>query len=564
MRPKLLTLALAATLALPACAAGQSAAKPPVPTPPAAQGLSEPMLYEFLLGEIALQRGDARLAAQTYLDLARRTGDARVARRAVEVANQAQLPDLALEAARTWEKLEPESPQALQVVAVLLIAAKRVDEAEPYLHRLLSSEGVNLESGFMQLNRLLAGNPDKASNLRVVRKLAARHPALPQAHFAIAQAAYVADDDEAALAAIRDAAALRPDWEVAALFEAQVLQKRSPAAAAERLAAFLERNPESREVRMNYARALVLDKRYDEARQQYQAMLAASPGNTEVIYAVGLLAFQLKDYPVAEENMKRLLGMGYRDGNGVRYLLGQMAEEQKHWPEAIKWYESIADGDHLLPARMRAAGAIAKQGKLDEARGYLRKVAADHPEDQVQLLVAEAQLLRDANRHRDAFDMLDQALAKEPEQPELLYDLALTAEKLERFDLLESHLRKLIAVKPDHAHAYNALGYSLADRNTRLPEARKLIEKALELSPEDYFILDSLGWVQFREGDLKGAARTLRRAYAGRPDAEIGAHLGEVLWQLGERDEAHRIWQESFKSSPENETLRKTLQRLRR
>jgi Flp pilus assembly protein TadD len=256
--------------------------------------------------------------------------------------------------------------------------------------------------------------------------------------------------------------------------------------------------------------------------------------------------------------------MGYRDGNGVRYLLGQMAEEQKHWPEAIKWYESIADGDHLLPARMRAAGAIAKQGKLDEARGYLRKVAADHPEDQVQLLVAEAQLLRDANRHRDAFDMLDQALAKEPEQPELLYDLALTAEKLERFDLLESHLRKLIAVKPDHAHAYNALGYSLADRNLRLPEARKLVEKALELSPEDYFILDSLGWVQFREGDLKGAARTLRRAYAGRPDAEIGAHLGEVLWQLGERDEADRIWQESLKSSPENETLRKTLQRLRR
>jgi Flp pilus assembly protein TadD len=522
------------------------------------------MLYEFLLGEIALQRGDARLAAQTYLDLARRTGDARVARRAVEVANQAQLPALALEAAQTWEKLEPESPQALQVVAVLLIGAKRVDEAEPYLHRLLSSEGVNLESGFMQLNRLLAGNPDKASNLRVVRKLAARHPALPQAHFAIAQAAYVADDDEAALAAIRDAAALRPDWEVAALFEAQVLQKRSPAAAAERLGQFLERNPQSREVRMNYARALVLDKRYDEARKQYQAMLAASPGNTEVIYAVGLLAFQLKDYPVAEENMKRLLGMGYRDGNGVRYLLGQMAEEQKHWPEAIKWYESIEDGDHLLPARMRAAGAIAKQGKLDEARGYLRNVAADRPEDQVQLLVAEAQLLRDANRHRDAFDMLDQALAKEPEQPELLYDLALTAEKLERFDLLESHLRKLIAVKPDHAHAYNALGYSLADRNTRLPEARKLIEKALELSPEDYFILDSLGWVQFREGDLKGAARTLRRAYGGRPDAEIGAHLGEVLWQLGEREEADRIWQESLKSSPENETLRKTLQRLRR
>lgn len=314
---------------------------------------------------------------------------------------------------------------------------------------------------------------------------------------------------------------------------------------------------------MNYARALVLDKRFPEARKQFEAVLAASPGNTEVIYAVGLLAFQLKDYPVAEENMKRLLGMGYRDANGVRYLLGQMAEEQKLWPDAIKWYETIKSGDHVLPARMRTAGAIAKQGRLDEARSFLRRVGADHPGEQVQLLVAEAQLLRDANRHGDAFAMLDEALAKEPEQPELLYDLALTAEKLERYDVLESHLRKLIQVKPDHAHAYNALGYSFADRNTRLPEARKLVEKALELAPEDYFIMDSLGWVQYREGDLKSAAATLRRAYAGRPDAEIGAHLGEVLWRLGERGEAERVWQESLKTAPENDTLRKTIKRLR-
>src|SRR6185436_16461502 len=171
---------------------------------------------------------------------------------------------------------------------------------------------------------------------------------------------------------------------------------------------------------------------------------------------------------------------------------------------------------------------------------------------------------RDANRHRDAFKLLSDALANDPEQPDLLYDLALTAEKLERFDLLETHLRKLMKLKPDHAHAYNALGYSFAERNTRLPEARKLIEKAIELAPEDFFIVDSLGWVQYREGDLKTAADTLRRAYGGRPDAEIGAHLGEVLWVMGERKEADRIWQESLKSAPENETLLKTIKRLRK
>jgi Flp pilus assembly protein TadD len=551
MRHRLQRLALAAALFF----AGGVAAQP--------GELSEPTLYEFLLGEIAQQRGDAKLAAQTFLDLARRTGDARIARRAVEIANQARLPELALQAAKTWQKIEPQSPQAIQVVAALLIANKRVDEAEPYLQKLLAAEGVNLENGFLQLGRLLAGNPDKKSNLRVVRKLAAKHPQLAQAHFAIAQAAAAAGDDDAALAAIRRAAALRPDWDLAALFEAQLLQKHSSAAAAKRLGEFVERNPDSREARMNYARALVLDKRFDAAREQFQAVLAANPGNTEVIYAVGLLAFQVKDYAVAEQNMKRLLGMGYRDTNGVRYLLGQMAEEQKHWSDAIQWYDSIQEGDHLLPARMRTAGAIAKQGKLDAARAFLRSVSADHPGERVQLLVAEAQLLRDANRPGDAFALLDEALAKEPEQPELLYDLALTAEKLQRYDLLEANLRKLIAVKPDHAHAYNALGYSFAERNTRLAEARKLIEKALELSPDDYFIIDSLGWVQYREGDLKGAAATLRRAYAGRPDAEIGAHLGEVLWQLGERDEADRVWRESLKAAPENETLLKTLKRLK-
>ncbi len=416
----------------------------------------------------------------------------------------------------------------------------------------------------MQLNRLLAGNPDKASNLRVVRKLAERHPQLAQAQFAIAQAALAAGDDAAALAAIRQAAALRPEWEMAAIFEAQILQKRSPAEAAKSLGAFIERNPTAREARLNYARTLVLDKRYPEARKQFEALLAANPGNTDVIYAVGLLAFQLKDFPVAEENMKRLLGLSYRDPNGVKYLLGQIAEEQKQWPRAIEWYKQIEDGDHALAARMRTANAIAKQGRLDEARAFLRRIETENAGEQVQLVVAEAQLLREADRHRDAYDMLGQALQKDPDQPELLYDYALTAEKLERFDVLESKLRKLIEVRPDHAHAYNALGYSFAERNTRLPEARKLIERALELAPEDYFIIDSLGWVLYRQGDLKGAATQLRRAYDGRPDAEIGAHLGEVLWVMGERAEADRIWKESLDSSPENETLLKTIKRVKR
>jgi tetratricopeptide (TPR) repeat protein len=526
------------------------------------QELTEPLLYEMLLAEIALQRGNPALAAQTYADLAKRTRDPRIARRAVEVANIAGTPQLALDAARIWHQADADSVQALQTLTALLVNARKVDEAEPYLAKLLDRDGDAAAGGFMQLGRLLAGNPDKRANLRVVRALAARHPELAQAQLAIAQAALAAEDDAAALEAARRAAALRPGWDAAAIYEAQILQRKSGELAARSLAAFLEQYPKAREARLAYARLLSGERRYAEARVEFEKLLAAFPDNADVRYAVGLLAMQLKDYATAEASLKQLLAMDFRDPHGVRFMLGQAAEEQKKWQEALKWYDSIPSGDHYLPSRLRIANVMGKQGKLEAARAYLRALDAEG-EQGVQVLIAEAQLLRDANQHRDAFELLGKALQAQPEQPELLYDHALTAEKLERFDVLEASLRMLIRLKPDYAHAYNALGYSYADRNLRLPEARKLIERALELAPEDFYIIDSMGWVLYRMGDLKGAAEHLRRAYLGRPDAEIGAHLGEVLWQMGERAEAERVWQEALKSNPENETLQKTLKRLR-
>ncbi|MSQ89109.1 MAG: tetratricopeptide repeat protein [Betaproteobacteria bacterium] len=537
------------------------AGKPPANLP--LQDLSAQMLYDFLLGEIAVQRGSPGLAAQTFLDLAKRTRDPRIARRAVEIANSARLPVLALESARLWHETDPTSAQALQTVTVLLVGAKRVDEVEPYLAKLFATDANAAANGFMQLGRLLATNADPATNLRLVRKLAERYPQLPQAHLALSQAAAAANDEPLALAEVRSAARLRPDWENAALYEAQLLQRRSPAEAAKRLAAFLDKYPDSREVRLSYARMLILDKRYPEARAEFESIVKRFPKDTEALYSVGLLAFQVKEYAVAEANLKRLLELGFRDANSVRYTLGQIAEEQKDWPRAIEWYQAIQRGEQALPARMRTANAIAKQGKLEEARAYLRGISVQNESQRAQLLVAEAVLLREANLHREAFELLGQALVKSPDQPELLYDHALTAEKLDRFDVLESSLKRLIQLKPDHAHAYNALGYSFAERNVRLPEAKQLIEKALEFAPADFFIIDSLGWVLYRMGDLKGAARELRRAWEGRPDGEIGAHLGEVLWALGQHDEARRIWQEALKVSPENESLQKTLKRFK-
>jgi Flp pilus assembly protein TadD len=543
----------------PAAAAGLSP-KPPAKLP--AQDLTKQLMYEFLLGEIAGQRGSEGLAAQTFVDLAKRTRDPRVARRAVEMAKAARMPQQALEAARVWTETDPESPFAQQEMAILLVSQKRVDDAESYLARLLGANATAAPNLFMQLARLLAINPDTKANLRVAQRLAAKHDALPQAHFAVAQSAQAANDEALALAEIRRAAVLRPDWDVAALYEAQLLQRRAPGEAVKRLAGYLEKYPDSRDVRLNYARMLVLDKRVPEARAELARIQERYKDDQDAIYAVGILAFQVKAYGIAEANMKRLLDMGYRDPNAARYTLGQIAEEQKDWGRAIDWYKGVVRGEYALSSRVRTANAIAKQGTLADARAYLRAVNVSGEPQRVQLLVAESQLLREANQHRAAFDLLGEALTKTPDNPDLLYDQALTAEKLDRFDVLESNLKRLIQVRPDHAHAYNALGYSFADRNIRLAEAKRLIEKALELAPNDYYIIDSMGWVLYRMGDLKGAAEQLRRAWEGRSDGEIGAHLGEVLWQLGERDEARRIWQEAQKQSPENETLQKTLKRF--
>jgi tetratricopeptide (TPR) repeat protein len=314
---------------------------------------------------------------------------------------------------------------------------------------------------------------------------------------------------------------------------------------------------------MSYARVLVAERRYPEARVEFQTLSKDFPDNVDVVFAVGVLSLQLQDYALAEANFKRLLLLPYREKNTVRLYLGQIAEEQKNYPEALRWYSEVAGGEQYLQAQSRYALVLNKQGNLEAARAHLRQVEVDSDQSRTQLLLTEAQMLRDANRTREAFDLIGGALSSMPDQPELLYDYAMLAEKLERMDLLEQNLKKLISLQPDHAHAYNALGYSLADRNLRLPEAQALIEKALQLAPDDPFIIDSMGWLLFRAGKNQQALEYLKKAYSVRPDPEIAAHLGEVLWASGERVEAERIWIEAVKKVPGNDALNSTIKRFK-
>lgn len=526
--------------------------------------LTPKLLYGFLLAEVAGQRGQVADAAEIYLDLARETRDPRIARRATEIALHSRRLDTALQAARIWRETDPDSTAARQAMIGLLAAVGQFDELKSALPPLLAAEPQFLARNLLHLNRLFSRGGDRKSVREIIDNVTAPHLNLPEAHYARAQAAFEARELPAARESINRALELRPSWEAAALFRAQLTEDRGEALMA--LGMFIAANPQAREARLAYARALAGDKRYVEARREFRILLeqsAADPAKSgDIVFAVAVLSLQLNDTQDAEKHLRRLVEIGHAEADKARFYLGQIAEDGKRWDEALKWFGEVGRGEHYLTARLQAANVMAKQGRLAAARQHLAASEAANPRERTQLLIGESQLLREAGRNADAHATLTAALAQQPDQPELLYEVALLAEKLGRVDELESRLRRLIEIKPDHAHALNALGYSLADRRIRLDEARSLIDRALELAPNDAFILDSKGWVLFRQGQSQAALDVLHQAFGIRPDPEIAAHLGEVLWSLGRQDEARRTWDKAIKEHPANEVLAETIKRL--
>jgi tetratricopeptide (TPR) repeat protein len=556
--------ALLLTLAS-ACAWAQVPAAQPAPVPAKAedrlpkQDLTGQILYQFLLAEMAAQRGQFALSAGAYLDLATSTRDPRIVRRAAEVAFHARQYDSALEAARLWLSLEPDSQQARQMLSTLLLASGRIGELAGSLARDLAAEAPRVGDALIRMVRAFTRYPDKLAVQRLFDQLTQPYLDLAEAHLVRAQAAVGAGDASRARSEIDRTLELRPAWELAALFKAELLPK--GAAQLDFLKAWLAANPDGLDVRLGYARGLVSEKRYEDARIEFRRLLSASPDNPDMLYAVGILSLQVNDTAEAEQHLKRFVEIGRGDLDPARFYLGQMADQAGRFEEALRWYDLVAAGEHAMPAKVRAAQVLLRQNKLDEARERLAAARATTPGDS-RLVVAEAQLLRDAGRHAEAFAFLAKALEVQPDQPELLYETALTAEKLGYVDVMERHLLRLIALKPDSAQAYNALGYSLADRNLRIDEAAQMIDKALSLTPDDPFILDSKGWVLFRQGKPVLALEALQKAYAQKPDAEIAAHIGEVLWALGRSGEALAVWREAAKAHPTNEVLAATIKRF--
>ena len=526
------------------------------------QELTAPILFDFLIGETALQRGNLDVAVNRYVKLARTTRDPRIAKRATEISLHAGNTFAAEQAATMWIQLEPDSVDARQTIAALLVNLGKLDAAQPHLEKLLATEKEGLGNAFMQLNQLLSRNSDKAATLQLIQQLSRPYKELPEVHFAISQAAWFANQHQLASDEMQRALALRPDWEIAAIHNGRILQRISINDASEFYRDYLKKYPESNEVRIAYTRVLISGNETDLAREQLQWLMDKNPDDAEIMLAAGLLATEMGDFDVTETSFKKALNLGYKDTNAVYFHLGQIYEETDRPEMAMESYRMVKSGGRHLPAQIRYADLLATKGYLEEAREHLQKLPAANDQQTAHLILAEAQILRKSKAHQEVFDLLDEGLKKLPDYPELLYDRALAADKLGKFKILEQDLRKLIRLKPDNAHAYNALGYSLAERGIQLPEALKLIRKAVELAPEDPYIMDSLGWVYYRMGNLTEGLNYLNLAFSARPDAEIAAHLGEVLWMQGAKDDAINIWRSALEKEPGNEVLLETLQRL--
>lgn len=583
---RLACLAMAATgfLTVPQTGSANPAAPAAAAAPETepSSRLDAPLFYQLLIGELELRQGDPATAYAVLLDAARRTREEPLFERAVEIALRAQAGNEALAAATAWRTAHPRSLNAVQAQARILLALNRLQALVEPLRTLIDLTPAAERAGAIaSLPRLFRGHPDTRQTLQVLQGVLmplADTPALrTPVQLALARALLQAGESPAALALAQDVARRQPSAPGPALL---ALEMAAEEPRAESLVKdYLEQPQAEPLVRLSYAQWLLSRQHHQPALAQLRQVVAALPDLAQAWFNLGAAALEAHESREAEQALQRYLtltesarvaapregseGFEDRTPSAARLMLSQLATDRGDFEAARKWLEPLDSAAMRLDVQTRRALILARQGRVEQARALVRAVPEQGAADATRKALAEAQVLRSVERWRDARTVLAQALERAPQDTDLLYELSLVLERLGRHEEMERQLRRIIELKPDHHHAHNALGYSLAERGIRLEEAHQLVSRALELAPADPFITDSLAWVAFRQGKLDRALELLRQAYQARPDVEIGAHLGEVLWASGEREEARRIWRQARQRDAKNRVLLETLQRLK-
>ncbi len=528
---------------------------------PKGKGLSTEVLQHLMVAEIAGQRGKLNVAVANYLQAAKLSQDAGVAERASRIAIFARKDRAALEAAKIWVQLAPEDAEAHQITAAMLVRAGDIEGALKHFEQVLSLSKKSEQKIFMLITSLLSKERDKNIALDIMKRLIDKHPESSSAYYAYANLALLTKEYEIANKAIDKALRLKKHWNEAAVLKATILHRlgKNDEAIAW-LAKELQQQPDNYTLRLYFARKLVDAKKYLAAYTEFKRVYSANK-NMTALYAMGLLANRMNKIELAEKHFTRLSDSGEHK-NEANFYLGQIREKQKDFSRAIDRYSKVQTGVYAFESRLRIIILLGKQGKVSQAREQVKNIKVNKPNEQVRLYIAEGEVLRENKMYLEALELYTDGLSAIPDNLDLLYARALVYEKLNRVDEAITDLRHIVKLDPQNIQTLNALGYTLVDKTDKVHEGMEYIQQAYQLRPTDPAIIDSMGWAYYRLGKLDKAVTYLKRAFALFNDAEVAAHLGEVLWMRGDKDEAKRIWKNSLRETPEHDTLLNAIKRF--
>lgn len=557
-----LLLAVVGVLLVTGCATPRKAVEDSAP-PPFSDATARRVdtLFSLLSAELAGQRGQFDAALKGYLDAARAGLDPRIAERATQIALAARQPALAMEAAEIWIAQDPANPSARKVLLSLYLKNGAKEHAVAQLDALLQSGG-DVEGLLTDVARLVGSDFSKEDSLGLMAYLVERFPQRAEVHFAYALLAMNLDETALARQEVDKALALRRNWSRARGLQAQLAARAGDGRLARAiLEKALGNDPHNAQLRLILAEQLMRMNDFRGAESQFRRVLRKEPDNEDASFGLAMALLQGR----REESARAVLlplAENSRWRSQASYYLGLLEVQRKRWDEAVEWFDAVEGGPLALEAQLNAVAALST-GNLDaEAVERLHQLRQRFPGEALRFYLMEAELLTRRDNHSGAFEVLSQALGELPGRHELLYTRALVAERIDRLDVLEADLTAILQDNPDDANALNALGYTLVDKTSRFHDAQRYLERALELKPEDPAILDSYGWLQYRLGNFESAIAYLRRAYDRTHDGEIAAHLGEVLWTNGRKEEARSIWRKAAQKEPDNEYIRRVRERF--
>lgn len=521
------------------------------------------LVFDYLAGQIGAQRGDTLTAYEHLLQAARRAKDPVAAAQAARMAlNLGQL-DKTTEATRLWIEYDPNSLPARQIATILALRSNDMNEALKQADAVLRISEATGKDGFLALATVLASEK-LDSKIDLMQRLAEQHPEDERARYALALVASQRKHFELAHRYLDQAIRLKPDWDKPYLLRARIYSLQGNTRAAEETLRTAARKHPSSFLLQAWGRLLMQQERYAEALDAFRKAARLEPDDLEILSTIGVLGIQTRQWDVSREAWLKLTRSGnHHKQQQAWYFLGQIEEIRDHPRKAIGYYRKVKNDRFRKDAQLRLAILVGKQGDLDEAASLFRQFRLTNPQQAIQAFITEAQLYKEMGQEERALKVYNEAVAANPGNADLLYARGLLAADMGDIEQAERDFRAVLQLSPDDTDALNALGYTLADQTDRLEEAYGYIQRAYRQDPDSAAILDSMGWVLYRMGRLDQALEYLRKASAKLKDGEIAAHLGEVLWMLGRKDEARKVWKEAQEYAPDNPKLNKTVRRFR-